>query len=57
MRGHISAAEYRQVLTGLIFLRYVSAAFGRRFEELKQEGLEEYRDGYAEKNVFFIPPE
>jgi hypothetical protein len=26
MRGHISAAEYRQVLTGLIFLRYVSAA-------------------------------
>ena len=57
MRGHISAAEYRQVLTGLIFLRYVSAAFARRFEELKKEGLEEYRDGYAEKNVFFIPPE
>lgn len=57
MRGHISAAEYRQVLTGLIFLRYVSAAFDRRYEELKAEGLEDYRDGYAEKNVFFIPPE
>ena len=35
MRGHVSAAEYRQVLTGLIFLRYVSAAFDRRFNELK----------------------
>ena len=57
MRGHISAAEYRQVLTGLIFLRYVSAAFDRRYEELKAEGLEDVRDGYAEKNVFFIPPE
>ena len=57
MWGHISAAEYRQVLTGLIFLRYVSAAFDRRYEELKKEGLEEYRDGYAEENVFFIPPE
>ena len=57
MRGHVSAAEYRQVLTGLIFLRYVSAAFDRRHEELEKEGLEEYRDGYTEKNVFFIPPE
>ena len=43
--------------TGLIFLRYVSAAFDRRFKELKEEGLEDFRDGYAEKNVFFIPPE
>ncbi len=57
MRGHISAAEYRQVLTGLIFLRYVSAAFDRRYAELKAEGLEDERDGYAEKNVFFIPSE
>lgn len=57
MWGHISAAEYRQILTGLIFLRYVSATFDRRYGELKKEGLEEYRDGYAEENVFFIPQE
>ena len=27
--GHIPAAEYRKVIIGLIFLRYISAAFGK----------------------------
>lgn len=57
--GHIPAAEYRQVVVGLIFLRYVSTAFEKRFQELvsEGEGFEDDRDAYAEKNVFYLPPE
>ena len=36
--GHIPAAEYRKVIIGLIFLRYISAAFDRRYQELVDEG-------------------
>ena len=32
--GHIPAAEYRKVIIGLIFLRYISAAFDKRYQEL-----------------------
>ena len=35
--GHIPAAEYRKVIIGLIFLRYVSTAFERRYNELVEE--------------------
>ena len=36
--GHIPAAEYRKVIIGLIFLRYISAAFDRQREKLIAEG-------------------
>lgn len=57
--GHIPAAEYRKVIVGLIFLRYVSTAFEKRYEELVKEGdgFEDDRDAYTENNVFFIPKE
>ena len=47
--GHIPAAEYRKVIIGLIFLRYVSTAFERRYQELVEEGdgFEEDRDEYT----------
>lgn len=32
--GHIPAAEYRKVIVGLIFLRYISSAFEKRYQEL-----------------------
>ena len=32
--GHIPAAEYRKVIIGLIFLRYISSAFERKYKEL-----------------------
>lgn len=35
--GHIPAAEYRKVIVGLIFLRYISSAFEKRYEELVEE--------------------
>lgn len=57
LRGHISATEYRQIVIGLIFLRYVSTAFDRRYHELVEEGdgFENDRDAYKEVNVFYLP--
>ena len=57
--GHIPAAEYRKVIIGLIFLRYVSTAFERRYEELVAEGdgFEDDRDAYTMDNIFFVPEE
>ena len=57
--GSIPAADYRKVIVGLIFLRYISTAFERRHAELlaEGEGFEEDRDAYMEKNIFFVPQE
>ena len=59
MRGKLPATQYRQVLMGLLFLRYVADAFEKRYGELKVEGYgdEEDRDAYLEKNIFFVPKE
>ena len=55
--GHIPAAEYRKVIVGLIFLRYISSAFNKRYEELVADGdgFEDDPDAYAEENIFFVP--
>ncbi|MGI0510705.1 type I restriction-modification system subunit M [Treponema denticola] len=55
--GFIPAAEYRKVIIGLIFLRYISNAFEKRYAKLVAdgEGFEDDRDAYAEKNIFFVP--
>lgn len=57
--GHIPAAEYRKVIVGLIFLRYISSAFEKRYQELVAEGdgFEDDRDAYTMENVFFVPEE
>ena len=36
--GHIPAADYRKVIVGLIFLRYISFAFEKRYNQLVAEG-------------------
>ena len=55
--GHIPAAEYRKVIVGLIFLRYISNAFEKRYQQLVEEGdgFEDDKDAYAEDNIFFVP--
>ena len=55
--GHIPAAEYRKVIVGLIFLRYISSAFEKRYKQLMKEGdgFENDRDAYTEENIFFVP--
>jgi type I restriction enzyme M protein len=57
--GHIPAAEYRQVIVGLIFLRYISSAFDKKYKELVAEGdgFEDDRDAYEADGIFFVPPE
>ncbi len=57
--GHIPAAEYRKVIIGLIFLRYISSAFDKRYKELVEEGdgFEDDRDAYTMENIFFVPEE
>ena len=57
--GHIPAAEYRKVIVGLIFLRYISSAFEKRYNELVAEGdgFEDEKDAYLMENIFFVPEE
>jgi type I restriction enzyme M protein len=55
--GHIPAAEYRKVIVGLIFLRYISSAFERKYNQLVAEGdgFEDDKDAYLMDNIFFVP--
>ena len=57
--GHIPAAEYRKVIIGLIFLRFISNAFEKRYKELVADGddFENDPDAYLEENIFFVPQE
>ena len=55
--GHIPAAEYRKVIVGLIFLKYISCAFDNKYQELVAEGdgFEDDKDAYIMDNIFFVP--
>jgi type I restriction enzyme M protein len=63
LRKNIDAAEYKHIVMGLIFLRYISDAFEELYSKL-QKGEGDYagadpedRDEYKAENVFFVPPE
>ena len=57
LRGNIDASEYKNVVLGLIFLKYISDKFDQRYQELvdEGEGFEEDRDEYTAENIFFVP--
>jgi type I restriction enzyme M protein len=59
LRKNIDAAEYKHVVLGLIFLRYISDAFEAQYNKLLEmvdEGADpEDRDEYKADNVFFVP--
>jgi type I restriction enzyme M protein len=59
LRGNIESSEYKHVILGLIFLKYISDSFEERYDELKAEGLgfEEEEDAYAADGIFFVPQE
>lgn len=59
LRGHMDAAEYKHVVLGLIFLKYISDAFQERYDALKKEAYAnpEDRDEYASENIFWVPKE
>ena len=57
LRGHMDAAEYKHVVLGLIFLKYISDAFQERYQALKVEphADPEDRDEYTAENIFWVP--
>ncbi|MDN5371874.1 MAG: type restriction enzyme protein [Carnobacterium sp.] len=57
LRGNIDASEYKNIVLGLIFLKYISDSFEERYQELLEEGdsFEEDRDEYLAENIFFVP--
>ncbi len=59
MRSYMDPAEYKHVVLGLIFLKYVSDSFQERYEALKAEEYAdpEDRDEYLAENVFWVPQE
>ena len=69
LRGQVDAAEYKHVVLGLLFLKYISDSFQSRRNELQAEltkdGIQgkqlerllESRDEYTAERVFWAPPE
>ena len=61
LRKNIDAAEYKHVVLGLIFLKYISDAFEELYARLNAEqgqGADpEDKDEYRAENVFFVPPQ
>ncbi len=62
LRKNIDAAEYKHIVLGLMFLKYISDSFEELHEKLiKGEGEyagadPEDKDEYKAENVFFVPP-
>ena len=61
LRNNMDAAEYKHVVLGLIFLKYISDAFEAKHAELaaqKAEGADpEDQDEYRAANIFWVPKE
>ena len=62
LRGHMDASEYKHVVLGLIFLKYISDAFQAKHKQLEATKDTEYtdpedRDEYAAANIFWVPKE
>lgn len=59
LRNNMDAAEYKHVVLGLIFLKYISDAFEEKYTELDEDpdADPEDRDEYLADNVFWVVPE
>src|SRR3990172_496004 len=61
LRGSMDAAEYKHVVLGLIFLKYISDAFAEQHAKLVAEQASgadpEDPDEYRAQNIFWVPPE
>jgi len=61
LRSNMDAAEYKHVVLGLIFLKYISDTFEEIHSMLENQKDDfsdpEDRDEYISRNVFWVPPE
>lgn len=58
LRGNISSSDYKYVVLGLIFLKYISDAFDRQYKKAESDNFDpEDRDYYTQDNIFWVPPE
>jgi len=57
LRKNIDAAEYKHVVLGLIFLKYISESFAELYNKLEADEWSdpEDRDEYIAENTFFVP--
>ncbi len=58
LRKNIDATEYKHIVLGLIFLKYISDSFEQHYKQLKEtpHADSEDREEYEAENVFFVPP-
>lgn len=58
LRNNMDAAEYKHVVLGLIFLKYISDAFDELHQKLKVDKHSDPKDKdeYLAENVFYVPP-
>ena len=58
LRNNMDAAEYKHIVLGLIFLKYISDSFKDLYAKLSEDALSnpEDKDEYLAENVFFVPP-
>lgn len=59
LRGSMDASEYKHVVLGLIFLKYVSDSFNDKYQQLlcESSGFEEDKDEYTAESFFYVPIE
>ena len=60
LRGSVESSEYKHIVLGLIFLKFVSDTYEERREKLLSEGKEAFIDMvefYTMENVFYLPAE
>ena len=60
MRGSVEYPVYKQVVLGLVFLKFVNERFEKRRNEIIAEGKEQRAEqpfAYTMKNVFYLPEE
>src|SRR5215471_440 len=61
LRSNMDAAEYKHVVLGLIFLKYISDAFEEKHAKLEAERAQgadpEDPDEYRAVNIFWVPKE
>jgi len=57
LRKNIDAAEYKHIVLGLVFLKYISESFTELYHKLESDEWSdpEDRDEYIAENVFFVP--